>query len=323
MDEDRTPASSSGPVKKPFRSVETEIRERLQAGGSVKWTARSLGVTEWRVRKIARSLLTQETVQQPDAKVRLRTVKQTTPAVGRVLVLSDIHIPYHDHGALAVAMAYAEHYAPTVIVLNGDILDFHEVSSHPQDRHNVITFEDELAEGRQFLRALRAAHKDAKIVFTMGNHEDRLQRYLTNRAPELSSMTELALDRVLDFEALGVVFVNADDKYPVGPLEVFHGSIIRKDSGNSARAHMDRRGGGVLMGHTHRLAMVSKTDRRGTHWAVENGHLSDPSPSWCVDPNWQQGFSTIDFTGDLVSVRLHHVSQGRLLVGDRLYTAKA
>ena len=323
MDEDRTPASSSSPVKKPFRSQDAVIREQLQAGGSVKWTARSLGVTEWRVRKIARSLLTQGTVQAPEAKVRLSTVKKSDPKVGRVLVLSDIHIPYHDKAALAVAMSFAEDYAPTVIVLNGDILDFHEVSSHPQDKHNVITFEDELSEGRQFLRALRASHPLAEIAFTMGNHEDRLQRYLTNRAPELSSMTELALDRVLDFEALKIRFINADDKYPIGPIEVFHGSIIRKDSGNSARAHMERRGGGVLMGHTHRLAMVSKTDRNGTHWAVENGHLSDPSPSWTVDPNWQQGFTTIDYVGDLVSVRLHHVSQGRLLAGGRLYSAKA
>jgi len=323
VDQDRASASASGAVKKPFRSTDSEIRERLLAGAAVKPTARSFGVTEWRVRRIARSLLTQKTAQKKDAQVRLHTVKSTAPDVGRVMVWSDIHIPYHDHGALAVAMAYAADYKPTVIVLNGDVLDFHEVSSHPQDKHNVITFEDELSEGRQFLRAVRAAHPKAEIVFTMGNHEDRLQRYLTQRAPELSSLTELALDRVLDFEALGIRFINADDKYPIGPLEVFHGSIIRKDSGNSARAHMERRGGGVLMGHTHRLAMVSKTDRNGTHWAVENGHLSDPSPSWTVDPNWQQGFTTIDYVGDLLSVRLHHVAGGRLLVGDRLYTAKA
>lgn len=296
------------------RDLDELIRSRLAAGESVKGTARECGVTEWRVRCIARSETTRRVQRRKIDEVRLKPVKRTTGGMQRAIVFSDIHIPYHDHGALAVAMEFARSYVPNVIVLNGDILDFHEVSSHPKDAHALVTFEDELSEGRQFLRALRAAHPKATIYYTMGNHEDRLQRYLTNHAPELSSLAELALDRVLDLSAVRVAFVDARGKVALGPLEVFHGSIIRKGGGNSARGHMDRRGGSVLMGHTHRLAMVAKSDRWGTHWAIENGHLSDPDPTWCVDPDWQQGFTTVEFDDHRFAARLHHIAGGRLVV---------
>jgi predicted phosphodiesterase len=305
----------------PPRGVDVTIRARLEAGGSVKGIARELGVTEWRVRCAKRSATTRLAISRKPSEVRLHTVRVGKEKVQRALVLSDIHIPYHDHGALAIALHYARDYKPDIIVLNGDVLDFHEVSSHPQDKHEVITFEDELAEGRQFLRVLRHDHPRAEIHYCIGNHEDRLQRYLHGRAPELSSMPELALDRVLDLETVRIAFCDARSKVQLGPLEVFHGSIIRKDSGNSARAHMQRRGGSILMGHTHRMATVARTDRHGVSWAVENGHLSDPDPSWCSDPDWQQGFTQVEFTATDVSIRQHHIRAGRMVVDGAVYVA--
>lgn len=304
----------------PRRDVDEIIRSRLAAGGTIKGTARELGVTEWRVRCLARSRATETVIRRNPKEVRLHVVKVAKAHTVRALILSDIHIPYHDQGALAIAMRYARDYRPHAIVLNGDILDFHEVSSHTKDRHEQITFEDELSEGRQFLRALRMDHPEAMIAYCIGNHEDRLQRYLNNHAPELSSMTALALDEILDLEASNIRWLDGSDRIQMGPLEVAHGSIIRKDSGNSVRAHVLRRGGSIVMGHTHRQALVYRTDKHGVHVGIEGGHLSDPEPGWCRDPDWQQGFVQVEYDdAGNCCFRLHAIRDGKLLVDGHLY----
>jgi hypothetical protein len=298
------------------------IRARVSTGQSQKSVARELGITEWRVRCVMRGEVTRLIIRRETKEVRLHAVTASRPSSHRCMVLSDIHIPYHDKGALAIALQFAREWKPTHIVLNGDILDAHEISSHPKDKHNPITFQDEVNEVRQFLRVLRQQHKRAVIAYTMGNHENRIERYLTQQAPELSSVTSLALDELLDLQSLGIQFVDSRCKVQIGPFEVFHGSIIRKDAGNSVRGHMQRRGGSVVMGHTHRMGIVARTDRNGIHWGVENGHLSDPDPSWTHDPDWQQGFSCIEESGGLVSIRQHHICGGQLLVDGTLYTAR-
>ena len=310
--------------KPPTTELDDVIRARVTAGQSQKSVARELGVTEWRVRTVMRSEVTRQVVRRKPKEVRLHTVhRQRLADVQRALVFSDIHIPYHDQAALAVAMAYARDCRPDVIVLNGDILDAHEVSSHPRDKHSIITFEDELSECRQFLRSLRSQHRAAVIYYTMGNHENRVERYLVNHAPDLSSLPGLSIDELLDMQACRIQFVDARGKVSLGPVEVFHGTIIRKDAGNSARGHLLRRGGSVLMGHTHRMGVIARTDRHGVHWGVENGHLSHPDPAWTVDPDWQQGFTELAWSGGTLAIRQHHIEGGRLLVDGVVYRARA
>lgn len=302
-------------------SLDEQILSLIADGGSQKGVARELGVSEWRVRCVVRAQTTRLIVRRETKDVRLHKVERKQVKATRALILSDVHIPYHDHGALAVAMEFAKDYRPDVIVLNGDILDGHNVSSHPREKHGVITFEDELAECRQFLRVLRHQHPKAVIYYTMGNHEDRLQRFLTNQAADLSSLPELSLDVLLDMAALSIQFVDARQKVKVGPVEVFHGTIIRKDGGNSARATMMKRGGSVLMGHTHRLAVVRHTNKHGVAVAVENGHLSDADPTWTQDPDWQHGFTTIEAACDQAQVRQHLIVGGVLVVDGLRYAA--
>ena len=146
------------------------------------------------------------------------------------------------------------------------------------------------------------------------------EKYLFDRAPELSSLPELSIDRPLQLRETGYTFVGGTEKVKLGRLEVFHGEIVRKDSGASSRGHMNKRGGSVLIGHIHKLGCTYRTDRWGTHVAVENGHLSRPDPDYVVDPDWQHGFTEVHFSskGDLC-VRQHHILDGRLIVDGKIY----
>ena len=52
----------------------------------------------------------------------------------RILVLSDIHIPYHDIEALTTALEYGKTLNPNAILLNGDTIDMYQASRFIKDR---------------------------------------------------------------------------------------------------------------------------------------------------------------------------------------------
>jgi hypothetical protein len=50
-----------------------------------------------------------------------------------ILVLSDIHFPYHDEEALGSAIQYGIAQKVNTILLNGDVLDFYQLSRFDKD----------------------------------------------------------------------------------------------------------------------------------------------------------------------------------------------
>lgn len=302
--------------------LESIVFRKLSEGGSNKSVAKDLGMSEWQIRTIRRKSATHTVQRRVHNSIRLSKVTAGKSEVSKAIVLSDIHIPEHDQQALGIALEYMQSVMPDIIVLNGDILDNINTSRFPRDPHMIETFADELEETRAFLDLINKRHPKAKKYYVVGNHEVRIEKYLYDRAPALSSLPELSIDRLLQLEEKGYVYVDGSDKVKLGNLEVFHGEIVRKDSGASARSHMNKRGGSVLIGHVHKLGATYRTDRWGTHMAIENGHLSRPDPDYTVDPDWQQGFTEVHFTskGDF-SVRQHHILNGRLIVDGKVYRA--
>ena len=302
-------------------TLDARIRRELAAGRGKKSIARDAGVSEWRVRCIARAMVTEVVLGRGEDEIRLSPVKAARMPQDRAIVLSDIHIPHHDRRALAVAVAYLRDAKPDMLVLNGDIVDEAPTGAYPKDPKELITLEDEFAETRAFLALLRKTLPKCEIVYTKGNHEDRLERYLVRQAPELASMGRLSLCALLDLERHRIRWVESSDHVAFGPFEISHGEVVRKGGGNSIRGHMQKRGGSMVMGHIHRLATVMVTDRFGTHYGVENGCLCGLQPSYIKHPDWQQGFTQIDLAAGVVSVRQHHIQGGKLLVDGNLYTA--
>ena len=273
------------------------------------------------MRCVARALVTETILGRKHDEIRLRPVKRSRKPQDRAIILSDIHVPHHDQKALAVALAYMEDAQPSHIILNGDIVDEAPTASYDKDPREIVTLEDEFSETRALLARIRKAHPKAAIFFTMGNHEDRLERYLVRKAPEMGSDPDLAICSKLELYEFGIKFVDSTSCVRFGPFEIRHGDVVRKGGGNSIRGHMARRGGSMAMGHVHRLAVIMQKDRWGTHYGVENGCLCGLEPSYVSDPDWQQGFTQIDLAGDHVSVRQHHIQNGSLLVDGVIYSA--
>lgn len=232
----------------------------------------------------------------------------------RILVLSDIHFPFHDLRALTVALEHGAKMGVDAVILNGDILDCYALSRFVTDPR-LRDFGKELEHTRAFLQALRKGFPDAKIYFRRGNHEARYETYMMTRAPELLGMSDLfSLPRVLGLEELGVSYHEERDYFRIGRLNVLHGHEFGKGGGvNAARWLFLKAKSTSLIGHFHKVDSHSGRDMEGkvtSTWAT--GCLCGLSPDYLRYNEWSHGFAVIHSDGYDFDVRNHRIIEGRV-----------
>ncbi|NQU19771.1 MAG: hypothetical protein HQ567_00700, partial [Candidatus Nealsonbacteria bacterium] len=165
------------------------------------------------------------------------------------VVLSDVHVPFQDKSVCRMALAFIREHRPATVHLLGDIADFYSISRFTKDPARKEDLQEDLDATRKFLSDVREAAPAARIVFSEGNHEFRLRRYLASEAKALAMLRDLRLERLLDFESLKIRFQPQDRPYRVGPLLFTHGQLVRKWSAASARGHFEKGSSGNLMGN--------------------------------------------------------------------------
>lgn len=111
--------------------------------------------------------------------------KRRTKSVGnqqKILVLSDLHIPFHHEEAIRWALE--THADADVVVLLGDLLDMYSASRFSKDR--LIHPLDELMQAAALIELL--AKEFPRVVILEGNHDTRAVRRLQTTAPELAPL---------------------------------------------------------------------------------------------------------------------------------------
>lgn len=205
----------------------------------------------------------------------------------KFVVLSDIHFPYNDDKALKAVYNFLSNTHVDTIILNGDILDFYDVSSFDKDPSRINSLQKEIDMAQKFFKKLRSLAPKARIIFVKGNHEDRIERYL-RKHPELYSLDALKLPNLLNLD--NYVIEYKDKGFKLGGLKIIHGDIVRKFSGYTARGELEKHDSSGICGHVHRLSCYYyRTPERYLAW-YESGCLCDLNPEYINEPNWQQGF---------------------------------
>lgn len=100
---------------------------------------------------------------------------------GKILVCSDIHIPFQDDKAVNAFLKYCKKVQPAKIVLNGDIMDFFRLSRFTKgEGRNPL---QEITMCRKFLKSLKELCPSSEIYYVIGNHEcfDGRTDILTNK----------------------------------------------------------------------------------------------------------------------------------------------
>lgn len=253
----------------------------------------------------------------------------------RAVILSDVHIPYHDSSAVGTAFAVIADICPDVIFIAGDLVDFFSISKYEKDPFRKLMLNSELQAARQFLQELRELAPDARIIYVQGNHEMRLEAYLLDNAPLVEGLANSVGARILSFESLmeldslGIEYERgkratktAYVKY--GDVLIGHFDAIGVQAGDTAKRLLNKYRQPVVQGHCHRLALVPYTHPDGSVlWGVECGMLGSTDPEYIEVPNWQQGLVVLtrDLQTDTCYPQLVHIEYGTAMFNDVVYTA--
>lgn len=214
----------------------------------------------------------------------------------KVLILSDIHIPYHDIDALSVAIQTGIDEGVDTVVLNGDALDCHMISDFVKDPKKR-KFKDELYAMRSFLSELRGQFPNAEIVYKEGNHEERYWRYMRVKAPELFDIDAFDFPTLTHCDKHNIKWLDGKSKINIGGLSIFHGHEFGKQflpSVNVARGLFLKTKANAMCGHHHQTAEHTERDVNGkviTCWGV--GCLSELSPDYNPYSKYNHGFAII------------------------------
>lgn len=214
----------------------------------------------------------------------------------KVLCLSDIHVPYHSREAVQAAVTYGKKLKPDIVLLNGDTIDFHRISRFQQDPRKRST-KQELEATVQLLEWLRHTFKNARIIYKLGNHDERWDHFVWNKCLELFDLECLQLHNVLKFEEYGIERVG-DSPILCGRLPVLHGHELGRNlyaPVNPARTAFLRANHTVLIGHLHRPSSNPESDLFGKETMTwSQGCLCGKQPEYARVNKWRWGFCHIE-----------------------------
>ena len=219
----------------------------------------------------------------------------------RIAILSDIHVPYHDVKALAAAVNWCKEKSPDAVLLNGDIGDFYSVSRY-QKNPKKRQFSKEIELLRELLIWLRSEFPKQRIVYKLGNHDERWDHWLWNHAPEISDLPQLRLDAMLDMEKLGIEMVGDQRPIMCGHLPVFHGHELPRGISspvNPARGVYTKMAETGLVGHHHRTSSHAESSwKKDEVFCWSTGCLCDLTPEFSRVNKWNHGFAIVDVAND-------------------------
>lgn len=232
----------------------------------------------------------------------------------RLLVLSDVHIPYHSVSAITSALDYAKKEKPDAILLNGDIMDFFGLSRFVKDpkKRSIL---HELLAFKEFIDVLKKTF-NAKLYYKLGNHEERYEHFLWMKAGELHDIDEFDLTNIIKARAEGIEIIRDKRVMKAGSLNIIHGHEYNGITSpvNIARGLYLKAKVSAMQGHNHQSSEHSEADMDGhitTTWSV--GCLSELHPMYMPLNKWNHGFALIDIDEEDFMVRNKRIYKGKVL----------
>ncbi|AXH76568.1 MAG: vacuolar protein sorting 29 [Bacteriophage sp.] len=232
-----------------------------------------------------------------------------------VLVLSDIHIPYHSIEALTAAFDYAKKDKPDAILLNGDTIDFFGLSRFCKEP-GKRSFADELKTFAEFFEILHRTFK-CQVYFKLGNHEERYNHFLWQKAGEIADVNEFNLSEIIKARAEGIQVIGEKRIIKLGDLNVLHGhefggSVFSPV--NIARGLFLRAKTSALQGHNHQTSEHTESDMNGKITTTfSSGCLCELHPAYLPINKWNHGMTRVRVDGMNFEVSNKRIHNGKIL----------
>lgn len=187
---------------------------------------------------------------------------------GHAIVASDCHYwpgePSLMHRAVVAA---CKEYRPSVVVLNGDVLDFSQIGRHPGIMwENKPELSDEIEAAKEKVHEIASATFKARKLWMLGNHDQRFESTLANRCPEYAKIHGVHLKDHFPLWECGWTSIINNEVY------VTH----RWKSGEYAPKNNAKMSGKTTVtGHLHSAQVIPHTDLNGTRYGVDTGCVAD------------------------------------------------
>lgn len=229
----------------------------------------------------------------------------------RIIAVSCLHVPFHHKKSLNAFLKFVTWFQPNKIYLTGDILDLQPLSAFRDSKIPKVqgSLENELKETKEVLALIRKVAPQATVYYLEGNHEKRLLDYLVEHAPALFGYPSLTIPTMLELDRLNIQWVPDRGGRKEYRFLTIHGDVVRKNSGDTAKAELETKGISGMSGHTHRLGIYSVTDEMGTRRWYEIGTVSRYNVPYIEGrkANWQRGFATVYVSKDNNGKNVHGV----------------
>lgn len=229
---------------------------------------------------------------------------------GVVIVFSDAHFwPAIRSDAFKGLLWAVREMQPKAVICNGDAFDGASISRFPRigwdSKPSVV---EELNACKASLGeiddAAKAARKESKLIWTLGNHDARFENRLAQTAGEYEKVHGFSLkDHFPDWTPCWSVWptesVVVKHRYK-GGIHATHNNTVNS-------------GASIVTGHLHSLKVTPFSDYNGTRYGVDTGTLADTTGPQFTDylednpMNWRSGFAVLTFhKGRLLWPELAH-----------------
>lgn len=218
---------------------------------------------------------------------------------GLWLVLSDLHVPYHEPIAIEAAFQMGQAEKVDGIFINGDLMDAASIGYWDTTDRD---FKRDVNTTIDFLDFTRQEFPEIPIVYKPGNHEYRLIALFMRNFPELATSPLAIWDTIMGFEMRNIEFLDYFQIVMAGKLSVLHGHEIKRLNTvvNPARGLFQKILTYGVVSHCHRTSHHEEVDLHDMNYPCWSfGCLSDLHPDWWPYANrWNWGFGLINVESD-------------------------
>jgi len=248
-------------------------------------------------------------------------VVQPVSQEGTWVAFFDLHCPFHNQKLLNAAMKIVEDIKPVGLILGGDVLDMHSLSSHDKGKIAIqginLGYEyDETNRGLDQIEDYDWAYK----VYVEGNHEARHKKYMSSvDNNKLGSALKSPVEALTLKDRGYDIYANyPNDEYILGDLTIYHGESF---SVHVAHSDLQKMKKSIMFGHTHRQQSHSESEID----AYNVGAMADfNSPVFnyagkIQKKSWSNGLAIITVVEGKAHVEILKWKNNRLVFGGKIY----
>lgn len=215
----------------------------------------------------------------------------------KIIIIGDLHFPYHNKHALAEVITAIKAEKPTHIVQIGDLYDQYSFSRFT--RKNITLPEAELEAAREeSTRMWRNCLSNNSVRMgyqILGNHDLRLIKRAEERLPEAQTLIRHSLLELYKFKGVKTIEDDREVLY-IGNVAFHHGYLSKLGD------HMRRFSSRTVVGHSHIGGVVYEQRHKEILWELNAGYLADEKAeplryNPTLVSKWTLGFGLIDKKG--------------------------